>query len=536
MVAEHHDSVSGLIPAPRSVEVHGAVFAPDLTRVEVGLDPASLAWKLVGARDIPAEGYTLRVSIDVPQVTIAAADAAGEFYARQTLAQLGERMPPLIIRDAPALPRRGTIEGFYGEPWTHEQRLDHVRFAGSVKFNTFVYAPKDDPYHRDRWRELYPAAELDRLAQIATVAAENHVDFVYALHPAVTMRFSDDREHELLEAKAAQLLDAGIRSIALLFDDVPPELSDPTDREVFGEDGLGAAHGTTCARFASYLESLGVDEPLLMVPMDYAGLEASPYRVGLAATLPRDAIVWWTGHDIVVGTVSRDDIDRAAGSYGREVLLWDNFPVNDFDRNRYFLGPLTGRTTDVAGAPLVGITANPMVDYAPSKFALAAIADWAWNTAAYDPDSAARRSLALLGAEGIAPLVDALSAWPPSADQSARLSALVERALAGDTAELELALDELAGIDLAVAKRHGLSRATAAGVAMARAGLAALRDSPERAAAALVEAESHDANVLLGVIPPFVREVLTRAGYPVPPPRDRKTPAAVSEHEPTNAP
>jgi hypothetical protein len=50
----------------------------------------------------------------------------------------------------------------------------------------------------------------------------------------------------------------------------------------------------------------------------------------------------------VVGAIRREDIDRAADSYQRHVVLWDTFPVNDFDPSRLFLGPLTGRTTDVA--------------------------------------------------------------------------------------------------------------------------------------------------------------------------------------------
>jgi hyaluronoglucosaminidase len=315
---------------------------------------------------------------------------------------------------------------------------------------------------------------------------------------------------------------------------VPLALEDPGDRAAFGTDAraVGAAHGTTCARFAEFLSSRGIDEQLLMVPTDYAGLESSPYREGLAATLPTEALVWWTGFDIVVGTVSRDDIDRAAASYQRELLLWDNFPVNDFDRNRLFLGPLEGRTTDVAGAPLLGITANPMVDYEPSKFGLAAVADWAWNTAAYEPASAARRTLALLGAAGVAPLVSALSAWPPSAPQDPGLSALVERALDGDSDDLRRELLALASIDVKLADSLGLASAAAAAAAMSRAGIAALDGSPADALAALAEAEAHDPNVLRGVIPPFVREALSRAGVEAPPPPDPVARPA-SEHEPT---
>ena len=60
---------------------------------------------------------------------------------------------------------RGVIEGFYGNPWTHEQRLDHIRFIGRHGMNTFVYGPKDDPLVRRRWREPYDEAALARLGE-----------------------------------------------------------------------------------------------------------------------------------------------------------------------------------------------------------------------------------------------------------------------------------------------------------------------------------------------------------------------------------
>jgi hyaluronoglucosaminidase len=45
------------------------------------------------------------------------------------------------------------IEGFYGPPRSQEERLDLLRFAAAAGFNTWVHAPKDDPYHRRLWRE-----------------------------------------------------------------------------------------------------------------------------------------------------------------------------------------------------------------------------------------------------------------------------------------------------------------------------------------------------------------------------------------------
>lgn len=53
---------------------------------------------------------------------------------------------------------RGVVEGFYGTPWTHAQRLDMIDFLARRGLNTFVYSPKDDPLMRHRWREPYRGA------------------------------------------------------------------------------------------------------------------------------------------------------------------------------------------------------------------------------------------------------------------------------------------------------------------------------------------------------------------------------------------
>lgn len=116
-----------------------------------------------------AEGYALRVdaggdvahpgpgdSGDAARIALGGIDATGQYYAVQTFRQLfveGRSRPAVAgvgISDHPSMPLRGTIEGFYGSPWTHAERMDQLAFYGEVKANTYVYAPKDDPYHRDR--------------------------------------------------------------------------------------------------------------------------------------------------------------------------------------------------------------------------------------------------------------------------------------------------------------------------------------------------------------------------------------------------
>jgi hypothetical protein len=437
---------------------------------------------------------------------------------------------------------RGTVEGFYGEPWSHAARLAHLEFAAQIGFDTYVYAPKNDPYHRDRWREPYPPEEMSRFAELAALARRLGVRFVHTLAPALSMRFADDAEHAALAAKAGQLFDAGVTSFGLLFDDVPPELTWPADVTRFGagDGGQGAAHGRTCRRFAEdFLAPRGITDPLFVCPTDYAGTDTSAYRQELARTAPDDVLIAWTGADIVVGAVTAEDIDRAAASYRRRLVLWDNFPVNDFDPARLFLGPLTGRAARGEKASLYGVVSNPMPLETPSRIALATVADWARDPDGYDPAAASRTALDRVAgqyAAALAPLARVCGAWPPGTDQDPELTAAAREALGGSAAalatlagrleELAAGCRDVAGPEPLVCELRPWLEGAAA---TAEAGLAAvrlLRAAREGASAAEVEqlreqarhaltgAERGYPNVLRPIVPPFVRDVLEAAAAP----------------------
>ncbi|NED99326.1 beta-N-acetylhexosaminidase [Phytoactinopolyspora halotolerans] len=487
---------------------------------------------------LPPEGYALVVDRPAgePQAVITAADPGGAYYGARTLIELAAgtdsgtcELRTGSVRDWPELGWRGTIEGFYGTPWSHADRLEHLRFAGRHKLNAYVYAPKDDPYHRAQWRDPYPDAELTRLAELVEEARRHHVRFVFTVSPGLSMVYSDPGELDRLLAKLQQVWDVGVRDVGLLFDDIEPDLVHEEDVAAYGtEPGSSAlAHADVCRRvIEEFLRPRDADRPLLMVPTDYAGTGSSPYREKLAGELDGDVLVWWTGRDIVVGDVTREHIDAAAQNFRHRLLLWDNFPVNDFDFSRVFLGPLTGRTLDLSDAPLAGVTANPMPQAAASEVALATVADWAWNPDAYDAAASHRRVRASLGADdAVDMLIESCSSWPPSAPQHPELSALLDDVLAGDAAAAKRAnvtFHTMArSAEPSTARGERLARELKPWLdtqaAMGRAGLAALDHlaSPTattRSAAEklLAEAQTYEQNVLKSVVPPFVERVLAQ--------------------------
>ena len=109
----------------------------------------------------------------------------------------------------------GVIEGFYGPPWSDDDRRTLFHRLHDLGLNTYVYAPKDDLKHRALWREPYDLAESARLETLARDAHALGLRFIYALSPGLDFRYGDATDTRLLRQRFTQLLELGIRHFAL---------------------------------------------------------------------------------------------------------------------------------------------------------------------------------------------------------------------------------------------------------------------------------------------------------------------------------
>jgi hyaluronoglucosaminidase len=321
---------------------------------------------------------------------------------------------------------RGVIEGFYGKPWSHEERLEMIRFCGREGLNTWVHAPKDDPYHRRQWRDPYPDEELALLEELVGEANAHGVEFVYAIAPGLDVQYSSDAELDALGSKCNQVRGVGIRSFQLLWDDIEHALGHAEDRERYGsaEQPSGAAQ---CDFSNRVRESLLQPGPLVVCPMGYAGTGDSPYRRSFSTGVHPEIVVYWTGPEVVSIAIVREELDLAVRRFdGHAILLWDNYPVNDFDPARLFLGPLLGRDPRLAEGECIGLVANAMVEAIPSKLALATVADWLGDPRAYDPLVSFERSLRVHGTEVLEELRRRAPKPTPVEARPADVGALVE--------------------------------------------------------------------------------------------------------------
>ncbi len=349
--------------------------------------------------DLAPEGYALAAygrDDGSADVVLAGADDTGAFYAAQTLRQLMENgtIAAVGVVDRPAMRHRGAIEGFYGSPWTHAERLDQLAFYGRFKLNTYVYAPKDDPYHRDRWRDPYPGDLVDELRSLVEAAAANHVRFTFAVSPGVSICYSDPADVAALTTKLDAVYDLGVRAFSIALDDI--------DHTRWNCDGDGDRYGVPSTEAAAraqvdLLNGLqrgfvadhdGV-QPLQMVPTEYHNTDDSPYRRVIREQLDEAVEVMWTGPFVVPAEITVAQAEEAAAVFGRPTFVWDNTPVNDFPatEGRLILAPYARREPGLS-PHVTGIVLNPMNQAAASKVQLIGGADFTWNDADYDADRA----------------------------------------------------------------------------------------------------------------------------------------------------
>jgi hyaluronoglucosaminidase len=287
---------------------------------------------------------------------------------------------------------RGIIEGYYGPPWPHEDRLWMVERMGAWGMNLYVYAPKSDPLHRARWREPYPEAEIQQFRELVERGITAGVEVGFAVSPGLSIRYSSREDRATLADKLARFCELGSRFLSLAVDDVPTRLVHEEDQRAFRS--LAEAH---VALSHDLRERLGKDVTLWLVPTDYLGAEPTPYLEELGESLDPEIEVAWTGRTVVSPTIYAEEAARRAKTLRRPLLLWDNVPAADgCMRPMLHLGPYGGREPGLA-AHSSGVLLNPMEHAHASAVAVRTAARFLTDPEGYDPEQAWGEALEEMG-------------------------------------------------------------------------------------------------------------------------------------------
>ena len=294
---------------------------------------------------------------------------------------------------ATPIPLRGVVEGFYGTPWTFENRADIIDFCRQNNLNAYIYAPKDDPYHRDKWRKPYPADKLEELSRLVAISKKNNVRFIFAISPGLDLKYkgsAGDEDFKTMIRKLDAMYKIGVRDFAIFFDDL--------------KDDKGRHHenGKDQAEFLNRVQKTLREKykdvaPLITVPTEYfqedmlKGDKIKPYTRDFAETLDSKIVVLYSGRGVVCDGITDKELVAVNKIFGREMGVWWNYPVNDYsltpDGNRNVKLAL-GSVEKLPSAKITAIFFNPMEQVQMSKIALATGAIYANNPAMYDATQA----------------------------------------------------------------------------------------------------------------------------------------------------
>ncbi len=287
------------------------------------------------------------------------------------------------VVDYPLFAERGYIEGFYGTPWNFETRVFNLKLLSSYGMNTHYYAPKDDPYHRDKWDELYPEKELNQLKELSDICRENFVDFHYCIAPGLSMKYTSREDFEKLCRKVKQLYDIGIRNFGLLLDDIPDNLWFEEDIKAFDGESVNA-HIYLINKFRNYIsESFDEDCNLTVCPLQYHGNGDEYFISKLGKGIPSKVRLFWTGKNICSQELTVREAVIFENATNHKPLYWDNFPVNDAEmQNEMHIGYINGREKDLYRYS-EGIISNVMEFGVSSRIPLLTVCDYLWNPVSY---------------------------------------------------------------------------------------------------------------------------------------------------------
>jgi len=299
----------------------------------------------------------------------------------------------------------GSIEGYYGVPLSHHARREHMSWMATKGLDLFAYAPKDDPYHRDKWREMHPADDMDAFADLIAHGRKVGVDFCYTISPGLDWSAGDE---DALTLKLKSLRAIGCDAMAILWDDVPP-----------GGADLGETHGRANAAAVKAIDGVR----WWTVGTDYAIGEATSYLEALCRETPDEMLVAWTGPYVVPLDITAELAARIGEAVGRKLLLWENFPVNDGAMAGVLhMGPYPERDAALPGVSS-GVLLNTMQQPIASRIGIASGAAF-WQDPTTDKETVWRAALGEI--TGIEAFARASRSWVSHPGPSDELVAMLD--------------------------------------------------------------------------------------------------------------
>lgn len=244
----------------------------------------------------------------------------------------------------------GVVEGFYGRYYSFYERCDLIKFLAELGLNTYVYAPKSDPYHRIEYYKEYPLNIIKEFETLNNLAQKYRINFNYGLSPGANPNF------RLIVKKIKAMMKIGIKHFSLLYDDIEIGLNTKN----------ASIQGQTANEVYKIVKQNNAKGMLFFCPTQYCGFEKNDYILTIAEKLNPDIKIFWTGPGVVSKKITVKDVDKITSLINRPLLIWDNIYANDYIPGIILKSPYKNRAPGIL-KKISGILLNPMNQYLQSK-------------------------------------------------------------------------------------------------------------------------------------------------------------------------
>lgn len=251
--------------------------------------------------------------------------------------------------------KAGTVEGFFGKQWAHNDRLAHCDFLKKSGYNFYIYAPKNDPYLRKKWHQDWNYAQWLELQQLSEHCKNIGLEFGVGFSP-FELHLSFNKAAKLkLDEKIRQINQLAPDILCILFDDMRGGIANLAEVQVAIVDQIRAL---SCAKHYVVCPSYYSDDPILDKVF---GQRPSNYLEDLGRLLPTGIDIFWTGMKVCSKSFTDKDISLITEKLQRKPFLWDNYPVNDGEKmcNHLHLSNFQKRE-NLSSKNISGHAINPM--------------------------------------------------------------------------------------------------------------------------------------------------------------------------------
>ncbi len=223
------------------------------------------------------------------------------------------------------------IEGFFGRSWSWRNRREYAPFLRDSGYQIYIYAPKDDPFLRKRWREDWPSETSTKIEKLIEAYHAEGLKVGVGLSPFELYLNYDVSARMELRSKIASLNAIGPDTLCILFDDMRgdvPELA-RLQAEITHQiaDISTAGHIIMCPSYYSF-------DPILEKVF---GTMPSDYFQDLGRLIASEIEIFWTGPRVCSDEYPESHLHEVGELLQRRPFLWDNYPVNDGEKKSQFL-------------------------------------------------------------------------------------------------------------------------------------------------------------------------------------------------------